>query len=408
MSESESKPNPEQTDPNTISQELKRALAARRALDKSTELRSGQPRKPHPVAIASGPGEVSPGESKMLVTASEEFRDSLQTIQGFLELLLEGKVPDARQARQFLGIAYRESQYLSNRVKDLQTAASAAAGKLRLKPAPVPMEAVLRSMLNSFNDIATAKGLRLGSMPPEELPSIQGDEALLRQALTGLLDLVIRRTEREGELVVNGTSDGATLKLRFAGFNTGESHAAGQGASAEATDDVGAMGLAFYVADQIIRQHDGTLVAHGPADKARSFSISLPLKPKLPKRGKLLIVDDNPHAALLVEYSVEKEGFEAIIAVNGLDALEKAKSHQIDLVILDVLLPGMDGFEVCHRLRSAPETASLPIVMVSAKARDEDRATALRLGADAYLAKPLAMSQLMSTIETLLEEGHEK
>jgi len=408
MSESESKPTPEQTDPNTISQELKRALAARRALDTSSEPRSGRVGKPHAAAIAGGPGEVSPGESKMLVTASEEFRDSLQTIHGFLELLLEGKVPDARQARQFLGIAYRESQYLSNRVKDLQTAASAAAGKLRLKPAPVPMEGVLRSILNSFSDIATAKGLRLGSMPPEELPSIQGDEALLRQALTGVLDLVIRRTEREGELVVNGTSDGATLKLRFAGFNTGESHASGHAASAEATDDVGAMGLAFYVANQIIRQHDGTLVAHGPAGKARSFSISLPLKPKLPKRGQLLIVDDNPHAALLVEYAVEREGFEAIIAVNGLDALEKAKSHVIDLVILDVLLPGMDGFEVCHRLRSAPETASLPIVMVSAKARDEDRATALRLGADAYLAKPLAMSQLMSTIETLLEEGHEK
>src|SRR3990170_2367372 len=261
MSDTPQKPKPDEPDFKTISQELKRGLAARRALDKSTEPRSGQPGKPHPVAIASGPGEVSPGESKMLVTASEEFRDSLQTIQGFLELLLEGKVPDARQARQFLGIAYRESQYLSNRVKDLQTAASAAAGKLRVKPAPVPMEAVFRSILNSLSDTATAKGLRLAAMPPEKLPSIQGDEALLRQALTGLLDLVIRRTEREGELVVNGSCDGTNLRLRLAGFNSGESHATGHGASAEAaTDDVGAMGLPFYVAGQIIRQHEGTLV----------------------------------------------------------------------------------------------------------------------------------------------------
>jgi DNA-binding response OmpR family regulator len=168
------------------------------------------------------------------------------------------------------------------------------------------------------------------------------------------------------------------------------------------------MGLAVYIADQIIRLHDGSLTLEGTGDKARAFTLTLPLKPKLSKRGLLLIVDDNPHAALLVEYAVQKEGFEAVKAMNGLEALEKAKAQRFDLVILDVLLPGMDGFEVCHRLRSAPDTASIPIVMVSAKARDEDRATALRIGADAYLAKPLAMSQLMSTIETLLEDARGK
>jgi len=387
-----------------VSQRLKKELDVRAPRPEAVSKPKTRPRPPNP-------GETQQGtESKMLSAASEEFRDSLQTIQGFLELLLEDKVPDARQARQFLGIAYRETQYLSNRVKDLQTAASAAAGRLRLKPGPVPMEAVLRSLLSAASDLATAKGLRLGAMPAEELPTIQGDEALLRQALAGLLDVVIRRTEREGELAISASSDGTALKLRLAGINAGESHAAepGRAPDGEKSEDIAAMGLAIYVADQIIRSHDGALSAEGPQEKARAFTVNLPLKPKLARRGLLLIVEDNPHAALLVEYAVEKEGFEAVRAMNGLEALEKAKAQRFDLVILDVLLPGIDGFEVCHRLRSAPETASLPIVMVSAKARDEDRATALRIGADAYLAKPLAMAQLMSTIETLLEEGHEK
>jgi CheY-like chemotaxis protein len=403
MSEPEQEPKQNQADPNTISQELKRGLAARRTLD-----------APKSSARTTSAGPAAQGnpaaESGVLAAASEEFRDSLQTIAGFLELLLEGKVPDARQAKQFLGIAYRESQFLSNRVKDLQTSASVAAGRLRLKPAPVPMEAVLRSLLSAASETATAKGLRLGATPREELPSIEGDDALLRQALTDLLDVVIRRTERDGELLVSASTDGSALKLRLAGINTGESRqsTAGRPLDPQKQDDIVAMGLAVFVADQIIRGHDGSLIAEGPADKARAFTVTLPLKPKLSKRGLILIVDDNPHAGLLVEYAVQKEGFEAVKAMNGLDALEKAKAQRFDLVVLDVLLPGMDGFEVCHRLRSAPDTATVPIVMVSAKARDEDRATALRIGADAYLAKPLAMSQLMSTIETLLDDRQQK
>jgi CheY-like chemotaxis protein len=272
------------------------------------------------------------------------------------------------------------------------------------------MEAVLRSLLSAASETATAKGLRLGVTPREELPSIEGDDALLRQALTDLLDVVIRRTERDGELLVSASADGSALKLRLAGINTGESRqsSAGRSLDPEKQDDIVAMGLAVFVADQIIRGHDGSLIAEGPVDKARAFTVTLPLKPKLSKRGLILIVDDNPHAGLLVEFAVQKEGFEAVKSMNGLDALEKAKAQRFDLVVLDVLLPGMDGFEVCHRLRSAPETATVPIVMVSAKARDEDRATALRIGADAYLAKPLAMSQLMSTIETLLDDRQQK
>jgi CheY-like chemotaxis protein len=403
MSESEQKPKSEREEWSTVSQELKRRLAARRAMDVPT----GPSRERRSDKQPKAPGVA---ESEVLIAASEEFRDSLQTIAGFLELLLEGKVPDARQAKQFLGIAYRESQFLSNRVKDLQTAATITSGRMRLKPSPVPMEAVFRSAVSAASEAATAKGLRLGALPHEELPTIEGDDALLRQALTDLMDVVIRRTERDGELAVSASSDGTILKLRLAGINADESRLSVQAraATAEKKDDAIAMGLAVYVADQIIRQHDGTLVAEGPAEKARSFTITLPLKPKLSKRGLLLIVDDNPHAALLVEYAVQKEGFEAVKAMNGLEALEKVKAQRFDLVILDVLLPGMDGFEVCHRLRSAPETASIPIVMVSAKARDEDRATALRIGADAYLAKPLAMSQLMSTIETLLDDAHER
>jgi DNA-binding response OmpR family regulator len=78
----------------------------------------------------------------------------------------------------------------------------------------------------------------------------------------------------------------------------------------------------------------------------------------------------------------------------------------MDYVLLDVILPGMDGFEVCYRMRSSPDTASIPVVIVSAKSGDEDQAKALRVGADAYFRKPLGLSELLVAMEGLLKHGH--
>ena len=105
-----------------------------------------------------------------------------------------------------------------------------------------------------------------------------------------------------------------------------------------------------------------------------------------------------------MEYALEHEGFKTFTTTNGIEALEIVGEHRVDLIILDVMLPGMDGFEVCHRLKSNPDTVDIPVLMVSAKAREEDIATALRVGAQIYLEKPFVMPDLVSEIRTLLAE----
>jgi DNA-binding response OmpR family regulator len=96
------------------------------------------------------------------------------------------------------------------------------------------------------------------------------------------------------------------------------------------------------------------------------------------------------------------EGYEVIAATNGLEGIRKANQEAPDLVILDVMLPGMDGFEICHQLRSEPETAHLPILMFSAKAQEIDKDTGLKVGADDYLPKPAAPAEIVSRVEKLL------
>ena len=117
---------------------------------------------------------------------------------------------------------------------------------------------------------------------------------------------------------------------------------------------------------------------------------------------KILVIEDNPGSLRLMGYTLEKKGYQVITASDGLEGLRKARDEHPDLVILDVMLPGLDGYEVCHRLRQKPETAALPILMISAKVHQDDKDIGLRMGADDYLTKPAAPSAVVAKVETLL------
>ncbi len=117
---------------------------------------------------------------------------------------------------------------------------------------------------------------------------------------------------------------------------------------------------------------------------------------------KILVIEDDPSTLRLIKFTLEREGYQVLTAPNGLEGLRKAKREEPDLIILDVMLPGIDGFEICHRLRAEPQTPRLPILMLSAKAQEIDRLTGLKVGADDYLAKPAGPSEIISRVESLL------
>ncbi len=117
----------------------------------------------------------------------------------------------------------------------------------------------------------------------------------------------------------------------------------------------------------------------------------------------ILIVEDDPSSRRLLEYILKKADYEVISASNGLAGLRKAREEKPDMVILDIMLPGIDGYEVCDRLRSEEETAHLPIMMLSSKVREIDKETGLKIGADDYLAKPASPSVILQKVKAILE-----
>src|SRR4030042_4094346 len=100
---------------------------------------------------------------------------------------------------------------------------------------------------------------------------------------------------------------------------------------------------------------------------------------------KILVIEDDPIATRLIEYILRKRGYQVLAAPDGLAGLQMARNENPDLIILNVMLPGIDGFEVCHRLRAEPRTAQTLIMMLSGRARQIDIANGLNLGADDYL-----------------------
>jgi len=122
---------------------------------------------------------------------------------------------------------------------------------------------------------------------------------------------------------------------------------------------------------------------------------------------RILIVDDEPNIVLSLEFLMKREGYEVATAGDGDAALDALAAHTPDLVILDVMLPKMNGFEVCRRVRADPRWKALPILMLTAKGRDSEVSKGLGLGADLYVTKPFSTKELVAQVKGLLAAARE-
>ena len=121
---------------------------------------------------------------------------------------------------------------------------------------------------------------------------------------------------------------------------------------------------------------------------------------------RILVVEDDPDIALSLRLKLEREGGYAVdVVADGADGLRKAIDRPPDLVVLDLNLPGMDGFEVCRRLRKEPETASVPVIMLTARIGEDDRVAGLDLGADDYITKPFSPKEAVARVKAVLRRS---
>jgi DNA-binding response OmpR family regulator len=120
---------------------------------------------------------------------------------------------------------------------------------------------------------------------------------------------------------------------------------------------------------------------------------------------KILIVDDDPNIVVSLEYLMKREGHAVAVAVDGEAAIAAVMGSVPDLILLDIMMPKKDGFEVCQEIRANPAWRAVKVMMLSAKGREADRSKGLALGADAYVTKPFATKELVAQVKQMLDEN---
>ena len=129
---------------------------------------------------------------------------------------------------------------------------------------------------------------------------------------------------------------------------------------------------------------------------------------KTTNKGTILVIDDEADLVELVRYNAERAGYDVIAANNGEDGLEIARKHRPDLIVLDVMMPGMDGLDVCREMRNDSRTSTTPLIMLTARAAESDRVVGLELGADDYVTKPFSPRELVARVKAVLRRGQQQ
>jgi two-component system alkaline phosphatase synthesis response regulator PhoP len=122
-------------------------------------------------------------------------------------------------------------------------------------------------------------------------------------------------------------------------------------------------------------------------------------------KGRILVVDDEIYIVHILDFSLGMEGYEVLTALDGEQALERLKNDKPDLIVLDIMMPKVDGYEVCRTIKSNPDTQHIPVILLSAKGRNVDQKMGFDVGADDYITKPFSPRKLVERINSLLGQS---
>jgi signal transduction histidine kinase/CheY-like chemotaxis protein len=376
--------------------------------------------------------------SNFLAQMSHELRTPLNAIIGYAQLLRRERLP--LNDRQAAGLAtiHESGQHLLTLINDILDLARVEAGKMDLHPAAVHLGAFLHVVVDIMRVKAEEKGLSFNYELSADLPAaVTIDETRLRQVLLNLLGNAVKFTDRGSVSLrvsqaphpdqgAEGQRDDAVARLRFEVADSGIGMSAQQLGRlfqpfeqvAETQRRAGGTGLGLAISQQLVHLMGGEIEVVSAPRKGSTFSFELAvpvaagLQPTLPsvgtivayegERKRLLIVDDVPQNRTMLVDLLQETGFVVAAASNGLECLVLLDSFKPDLIVMDVMMPVIDGNETTRQIRRLPGWGEVPIIAVTASVSQEDERKSREAGANAFLGKPVDLDGLLDTIGKLL------
>lgn len=350
-----------------------------------------------------------------LAMLAHELRNPLAPIRNAAHILgrLNLTEPRVLWAQK---IIEEQVSHLAHMVDDLLDISRIARNKITLKKEVIVLAALLEQVAESARPLAEHKGHRLAVRLPEQAVQLEGDRVRLSQVLFNLMDNAIKYTPDNGqvELAARISGQGIEISVRDNGMGIAAEllpYVFDLFQQGERTLDraQGGLGIGLTLVQRLVGKHDGRVEAHsaGPG-LGSTFTVWLPAKtasarPPAPAAGsdgnpiagvRVLVVDDDHAVADSTAVLLEMEGYQARIADSGKAALEIIPGFRPQVVLLDIGLEGMDGFETAQRLRKLPEGRDLCLVAVTGYGDKQTRARALTSGCDYFLVKPVTYDVL--------------
>src|SRR5882724_1731080 len=362
-------------------------------------------------------------KSQFLASMSHELRTPLNAIIGFSDLLAEGNTGPLNEKQQrFIGHVHKGARHLLQLINDILDLSKIEAGQLDVHLEDLLLEDLLPEVLSTIRPLAMGKSITLQSDIANGIAVI-ADRIRLKQILYNLLSNAMKFTPKEGTVSLH-----ARVKRTFVEITVNDS---GIGIKPEDQEvifeefrQVGettrgvreGTGLGLAITRRLVEKQGGTIWVHSEPGKGSRFTFSLPVttcalpvpalaeEPVLVGRDHplLLVVDDEPVARELLARYLKPEGYRIAFAISGHAALEAAKKLTPDAVLLDILMPGSDGFETLCRFKTDPSLASIPVIIVSIVDR---KTMGFALGARDYLVKPIEKNVLLRSLQTHLRNA---
>lgn len=371
--------------------------------------------------------ELDRMKSDLLANVSHELRTPLTSIKGYTEYILEGKLgPVGLKQEKGLMVVQRNLERLSKLINALLDYSLMDADRMLLTIKPFDIKLLCRQIVINLGSELEKRNLQFQIEMSNDLPQVVGDKEKIYQVLENLTINAMKFTDRGGKITLSAEpfeNEGKFwIKLCVHDTGIGIPQPALQRifdrfyqVDATSKRKYGGMGLGLAIARSIVDAHKGTIIVESTEGKGTTFTITLPAmneateiaqSPPLKKSNGesflVQIIDDDPDILRVMKMHLEDEGFRVMTSDTPRHGLETAQKYLPDAIVLDVLQPERDGFNLLQALKAGRETSMIPVLVLSII---KEKIKGFRLGAADYLVKPVGNGLLKETLQKILGQN---